>query len=352
MPLNNSDSLKPAAAAGSIDPRQTVQVLGTRLTWRDYWGAVKVRWGWGRDKYRAQPGLYAVNAPDADSAVLLSSNYKLSLDLLRKHLPKLQAWILVLDTKGINVWCAAGKGTFGAAEVVRQVQASGLAKIVRHRRLVAPQLGAPGLSAQEVKDRCGFEVVFGPVQARDLPAFITAGFQATPQMRQMAFPWQDRLVLIPVEVLGHLKLLALVAVVFGLAAGWYPLVYSVAYALVGALTAGFFLALGLFAGSVLTPLFLPWLPGRAFSLKGLTAGAATFAVFWVLARASLVWTPLAAGAWGLLVLATASFAAMNFTGSSTYTSLSGVQKEMRLALPLQALATLASLILLSLERLG
>ncbi len=328
-----------------------IQPLGTKLTWRDYWGAVSVRWNWGRGNYRVQPGLYAVNAPDADSVVLLSSNYKLSLDLLRKHLTRLKAWVLVLDTRGINVWCAAGKGTFGAQEVIRQVKTAGLAGVVRHRRLVAPQLGAPGLSAQEVKEGCGFEVVFGPVRAEDLPAFMAAGFKATPQMRRVFFSWQDRLALIPVEVLGHLKLLALIAVIFGIASGWFPLAYSWAHAVVGALTAGFFLALGLFAGSVLTPLFLPWLPGRAFSIKGMTAGVVMFAGFWALARSALIWTPGVAGAWGLLVLATASFTAMNFTGSSTYTSLSGVQKEMRVAVPLQILSAAASLAMLLIYRL-
>jgi len=36
--------------------------------------------------------------------------------------------------------------------------------------------------------------------------------------------------------------------------------------------------------------------------------------------------------------------AMNFTGSSTFTSLSGVQKEMKLALPLQIAAAALGLI--------
>jgi hypothetical protein len=39
---------------------------------------------------------------------------------------------------------------------------------------------------------------------------------------------------------------------------------------------------------------------------------------------------------GLLILSSiSSFLAMNFTGSSTFTSLAGVKKEMRIAVPLQ-----------------
>jgi acetyl-CoA decarbonylase/synthase complex subunit gamma len=40
-------------------------------------------------------------------------------------------------------------------------------------------------------------------------------------------------------------------------------------------------------------------------------------------------------AWILLIPAVSAYLAMNFTGASTYTSLSGVKKEMHWALPLQ-----------------
>ena len=61
-----------------------------------------------------------VGAPDADSPVLVTANYKMTVDLLRRELAGLNAWLLVLDTRGINVWCAAGKGTFGTGEVIRR----------------------------------------------------------------------------------------------------------------------------------------------------------------------------------------------------------------------------------------
>jgi len=37
----------------------------------------------------------------------------------------------------------------------------------------------------------------------------------------------------------------------------------------------------------------------------------------------------------LIIIAVSAYLAMNFTGASTYTSLSGVKKEMRLAVPLE-----------------
>ena len=51
------------------------------------------------------------------------------------------------------------------------------------------------------------------------------------------------------------------------------------------------------------------------------------------------------GAWSLLVPAISAYLAMNFTGASTFTSLSGVKKEMRRAVPLEIGAGLTGLIL-------
>ena len=94
--------------------------------------------------HRVHPGLYRLGNPMPDSPVFASANYTLSFDALRSALAGLDAYILVLDTKGINVWCAAGKGTFGTDELVRSDYRS--SHVVRHRTIILPQLGAPGIS--------------------------------------------------------------------------------------------------------------------------------------------------------------------------------------------------------------
>ena len=131
-------------------------------------------------EYKIDPGLYALGNPDAESPVLVSANYKMSFDYLRRELTGRSAWILVLDTRGINVWCAAGKGTFGTAELIRQVASSGIAALLNHKVLIVPQLGAVGVSAWKVRQSSGFRVVFGPVYARELPRFLDSGMRATP----------------------------------------------------------------------------------------------------------------------------------------------------------------------------
>lgn len=142
---------------GNLDtPADPVPQVATKLGWRDYLGTLRVRCNILRMVYTVEPGLYAVGLPTPDSPVFVSSNYKLSFDSLRKELAGIDGWILVLDTKGINVWCASGKGTFGTDEIVQRVETSGLAKVVSHRTLIVPQLGAPDVAAHEVKKRSAF----------------------------------------------------------------------------------------------------------------------------------------------------------------------------------------------------
>ena len=316
-------------------------------TVRDRLGSVKARLGLGRMNYRVAPGLYAVGEPGPQSPVLVSANYKMSFDSLRGALSGRDAWILVLDTHGINVWCAAGKGTFGTDEIVRRVHGSGLEGIVSHRKLVVPQLGAPGVSAHQVRGRCGFRVVYGPVRSEDLPAFLDAGMKAPPEMRRVRFGWRERAVLIPTELVMGAKYVLPVAAAFlllgGLGAGGYSLAGVRTTGLAGgALVLGTFLC-----GAILGPALLPWLPGRAFAVKGAALGLVLVGALavraWPAAGPSASW--LQAAAWGLMLPALTSFVVMNFTGASTYTSLSGVMREMRFAVPAQIAAAVIGLAL-------
>ena len=163
-------------------------LVSADLTAADRRGTLKVRWSIGRMNYTVDPGLYALGTPDGDSPVLVSANYKLSFDRLRSTMTGRSAWILVLDTKGVNVWCAAGKGTFGTDELVKRIKAARLTEVVNHRRLILPQLGAPGVAGQVIPKETGFRVVYGPVMAEDLPAFLDAGRKATPEMRRKEIP--------------------------------------------------------------------------------------------------------------------------------------------------------------------
>jgi acetyl-CoA decarbonylase/synthase complex subunit gamma len=287
--------------------------------------------------FTVEPGLYALGRPVAETPVFVTANYKMSFDRLREALSGRDSWILVLDTKGINVWCAAGKGTFGTEELVLRIESSGLVRVVAHRQLILPQLGGPGVAAHHVKKRSGFEVIYGPIRAADLPVFLDGDLKATPEMRHKTFTTGERAVLIPVELVSAMKwALLLCPVLFFLGglrggAGFWP----------GAVDHGLSYVLALFgavaAGTVFTPILLPWLPGRAFSVKGAFMGLIMTGIlsFFRAGDPATLSGSLDIVAWFLLVTGISAFLAMDFTGASTYTSLSGVKKEMKWAVPFE-----------------
>jgi hypothetical protein len=327
---------KKAWITGEVEtPVGRIPRVATDLNRLDKLGTIKVRAGLQRMHYSIDPGLYAVGNPTADSPVFVSANYKLSFDSLRRELDGINGWIIVIDTKGINVWCAAGKGTFGTEEIIKRIESTRLADVVNHRQIIVPQLGAPGVSAHEVKKRSSFRVIYGPVRAHDIPEFLATGMKTTAEMRQVNFNLRDRMVLIPVELVQWSPFAMAAALVFFFLTG----ISRNGYALPGwaggreVLT----VILAFITGSALVPILLPWLPGRALSLKGMTAGL-LFAIALVLAGlipSAQTGGQLETAAWILLMPAIAAFTAMNFTGSTTYTSLSGVKKEMRFAVPAQ-----------------
>lgn len=291
-------------------------------------------------KYRVDAGLYAIGEPAAESPVFVTANYKLTFDLLRRALSGISGWILVLDTLGINVWCAAGKGTFGTAELLDRIAVAHLDEIVSHRRLILPQLGAPGVAGHEVKKRCGFQVIYGPVRSEDIPEFLRNESKAQIQMRTKDFPATERIALVPMEVVPAFK------IAFPAIAGLFVLSFlltgfSLSRALGWLLVPAVAIIASIIAGAVLTPLLLPWLPGRAFSFKGFVMGIISAVPVMLIIQPDL----LSGLVLLLLISAMAAYLAMNFTGSSTFTSLSGVRKEMRFALPLEIVGTGAGLLL-------
>jgi hypothetical protein len=296
------------------DHRQIIHVTG-RLTAKDSRDHALARLGWNRTGHRVTPGLYAIGDPCPDSPVIVTANYTLSFDAVRSALDGISAYILVLDTKGINVWCAAGKGTFGTAEVTARILMTHLASVVRHRRLILPQLGAPGVSAHAVHAATGFHVEYGPVRAADLPEFLRTR-DASPEMRTVTFDLRDRIVLIPVEFMHILP---------------YALLGTIALLLVGGpLPASAFLA-AVLAGTMLFPALLPFLPTRDFSTKGFILGVCVAVPFaaWAAVdiQAPVLVKTAAIIAILLSVSAISAYLSLNFTGSTPFTSRTGVRKE-------------------------
>ncbi|MFB0505105.1 MAG: mercury methylation corrinoid protein HgcA [Thermodesulfobacteriota bacterium] len=314
---------------GPIKPAASTITLANR------WDHFLARWGFKRYHHLVEPGLYALGNPSADSPVFVTANYTLSFDALRSALAGIEGYIMVLDTKGINVWCAAGKGTFGTDELVHRIEATALHNVVRHRVLILPQLGAPGVAAHEVLKRSGFKVEYGPVRAIDLPEYLK-DHRATAKMRRVRFNLPDRLVLIPVELV-HILLPMVIAAV---------LVFFVLGILASAGT-----VVAILAGAVLFPILLPRLPTSDFSVKGFILGglvALPFVVRILLANPdTALWLR---ALWALIFLLAmppvTAYLALNFTGSTPFTSRSGVRREIFAYTPIMALMFGISIVLL------
>jgi CO dehydrogenase/acetyl-CoA synthase gamma subunit (corrinoid Fe-S protein) len=64
-----------------------------------------------------ETGLRSVGEPGAESPVLVTGNYDLTVRRLLRALPGVDAWVVVAPSGGINVWCAASGGLLLACAI-------------------------------------------------------------------------------------------------------------------------------------------------------------------------------------------------------------------------------------------
>lgn len=305
--------------------RPYIQSTTSNISPADRWDHFLARVGINRGGHRVKPGLYALGNPNKNSPVFVTANYTLSFDALRSALSGIDCYIMILDTRGINVWCAAGKGTFGTDELVHRIEKTKLNTIVNHRVLILPQLGATGVAAHEVKKRSGFRVEYGPICTIDLPEYLK-NHKATPEMRRVRFSLHDRVILIPVESMSVLLPMLIAAVIL--------------YFIDGFLASGAIVS-AILAAVVLFPILLPWIPTPNFSTKGFVLGTVAVLPF-VLAKFSgnpdaVLWQRIGLALIYLLTFpSVTAFLTLNFTGSTTFTSKSGVKREIFAYIPVMA----------------
>jgi ubiquinone/menaquinone biosynthesis C-methylase UbiE len=193
---------------------------------------------------KLRPGLYAVGQPGPNSPVLVTGNFDLTVRRLVRAIDgRLDVWVLVADSAGINVWCAAGGGYFTAEKVIAAVKSSHLEEVVSHHALILPQLCANGVDGWRIRKEIGWGVHWGPVRAADLPAYLANKRKKTDDMRWVCFPLKDRLEMVTVT-LGFYALLILVPVFIF----WRNLFWPITISMLGL--------------SYFYAMVHPWLPGR------------------------------------------------------------------------------------------
>jgi NAD-dependent dihydropyrimidine dehydrogenase PreA subunit len=224
--------------------------------------------------HRAPTGLMRIGQPGRGSPVLVTGNFTLTVRRVRDALRGHDAWLLVANSKGIDVWCAAGGGYLTHHDVISAVRTSGIDDEVDRRELILPQLCATGVERRCITEATGFETRWGPARLEDLPAFLDRGARVVKTERFMRFPaWERTEMAAPWCVPMLIIMLPILALIVGL------LTTAVAGAAIALLVFGLF---GL----------LPWLQtqGRwrflTFAVFVMTAALLGCAMLFVLGAAA------------------------------------------------------------------
>ncbi|MFX0104876.1 MAG: methyltransferase domain-containing protein [Candidatus Hodarchaeota archaeon] len=127
------------------------------------------------DHVPIEPGIYQSGNPDENSPIIVTANYVYTYIKLMRAIKGIDAWVLCVDSKGINVWCAARGNNFGNKQLIEAVDATGITKITKKKTLILPQLSAGGITAPLIKSEAPdfpYNILYGPVWAKYLPQFL------------------------------------------------------------------------------------------------------------------------------------------------------------------------------------
>ncbi|MBY9015771.1 MAG: methyltransferase domain-containing protein [Candidatus Lokiarchaeota archaeon] len=121
------------------------------------------------------PGIYKSGNPTESSPIIVTANYEFTYIKVMRDLKGIDAWVICVDSNGINVWCAARGNDFGNNQLIEAVEATGLERLTEKKTLILPQLSAGGVVIPELQKKSKnfpFRVVYGPVWSKDLPEFL------------------------------------------------------------------------------------------------------------------------------------------------------------------------------------
>lgn len=278
-----------------------------------------------------RPGLYAIGQPTPDAPVLVTGNYDLTVRRLLRDTQGIDAYLLVVNSNGINVWCAAGGGHITSDKIIAAMRSSRLNDVVAHRRLILPQLSATGVDGSRIEEETGWKVWWGPVYSKDIPAYLETGLEKIDSTRWVHFPLLNRLEM-AVGMWGFWGLLlGLALLLFNRRVLWMGLGASLFYYLV--------------SGA-----FFPWLPGRDGFRKGLFLALVSVALTLAIGLGAAGWDVLRVLNMALGLAALAVFAAADYQGGTPHMRAGEIVHFIKLA-PLELGLLLLYLVLPVLLRL-
>jgi acetyl-CoA decarbonylase/synthase, CODH/ACS complex subunit gamma len=121
-----------------------------------------------------EPRLYEIGNVNANSPVMFTTNFSLTYFSVAGEVErsKVPTYICVVETEGLGVLNAYAGDKISAEKVVKSIEAQGVADKVKHRKLIIP--GLLPIFRAEIEDTSDWkEVIIGPENAREIPAFLT-----------------------------------------------------------------------------------------------------------------------------------------------------------------------------------
>ncbi len=149
------------------------------------------------DYVSIEPGIYRSGNPTNESPIIVTANYIYTYIRVMNDLKGIDAWVLCVDSRGINVWCAARGGDFGNEQLIEAVQATNIQKFSNKKTLILPQLSAGGVSAPLLHKQSSsfpYKIKYGPVWSKHLPQYLKEHPARKPDKMKLAkFTFSHRL---------------------------------------------------------------------------------------------------------------------------------------------------------------
>jgi NAD-dependent dihydropyrimidine dehydrogenase PreA subunit len=176
--------------------------------------------------FSIEPTLIKVGNPTSNSPVLLTCNFILTVKRVLSAIKDLDCYLLIAPSKGINVWCGACGDDFQTDSVLSIIKTSGINNLVSHRTLILPQLSAPGIDPVVIQKKTGWNAIFGPVYAIDIPNFISNNYEKLESQKVVRFPISRRA---EMATLYFSILIVLISIIYWIVAIFLPILSLILY---------------------------------------------------------------------------------------------------------------------------
>lgn len=299
---------------------------------RDYWYAFLSWINMFHTHRSVEPGLYYTgNSYDISTPMLVTANYHLTAFLLWRTLKGRNVRILVIDTKGINVWCSSGKGQFNVEQIMLQLERYSHNDLTDtdELQIILPKLSLSGISLKEAS-LAGLKPVIGPIYRQDIPKFLENKPYKDCAENKYRFNLRDRLFTLPASLIQFGKYMFKGVVplfiwhaFFPTGIHWQPI------------------ALGIFIGFLFITLF-PLIPGRRFGTKGIVLGITLASLQYY--SSDHIFQFIEQLGYTLAILGLSILFALYYTGNSGASNYSLVKKDIIALLPVSALLILGAYI--------